>query len=104
MATGHRSRRRVASLTATSTEPVSIRSGLSCCVLPDHGSFRGLLDVKRAATWRREGRHRYVPCAINAKACRNEERGVAEPRPGGTRYRLRSADFGKSYPRIVLSQ
>src|ERR1700759_4955122 len=42
-----------------------------------HGSFRGLPDDERAATWRREGRHRYVPCAINAKACRNEERGVA---------------------------
>ena len=64
-----------------------------------HGSFRGLPDDERAATWRREGRHRYVPCAIiNAKACRNEERGVAVPRPGGTRLRLGSADCGKLLP------
>jgi hypothetical protein len=63
-----------------------------------HGSFRGLPDDERAATWRREGRHRYVPCAINAKACRNEERGVTVPRPGGTRLRLGSADCGKLLP------
>jgi hypothetical protein len=31
-----------------------------------HGSFRGLPNDERAATWRRGGRHRYVPCAINA--------------------------------------
>jgi hypothetical protein len=29
------------------------------------------------------------------EACRNEERGVAVPRPSGTRYRLGSADFVK---------
>ena len=63
-----------------------------------HGSFRGLPDEERAATRRREGRHRYVPCAIDAKACRNEERGVAVPRPGGTRLRLGSADRGKLLP------
>ena len=63
-----------------------------------HGSFRGLPDDERAATWRREGRHRYVPCAINAKACRNEKRGVAVPRPGGTRLRLGPADCGKLLP------
>ena len=32
------------------------------------------------------------------EACRNEERGVAVPRPSGTRYRLSSADFGKLLP------
>src|SRR5277367_3309836 len=32
------------------------------------------------------------------EACRNEERGVAPPRPSGTRDRLESADFGKLLP------
>ena len=34
----------------------------------------------------------------SGQACRNEERGVAVPRPGGTRLRLGSADFGKLLP------
>src|SRR5260370_13088901 len=32
------------------------------------------------------------------EACRNEERGVAVPRPSGTRCRLGSTDFGKLLP------
>ncbi len=32
------------------------------------------------------------------EVCRNEERGVAVPRPGGTRLRLGSADCGKLLP------
>ena len=42
------------------------QSAFERCVQPGHGSFRGLPDIERAATWRRGGGHRYVPCAINA--------------------------------------
>jgi hypothetical protein len=91
-----------ASLTAASTARGSIRSGLSCYVQPGHGSFRGLLDMSS----RNLASGRPAPlCPVRdqrGEACRNEERGVAVPRPSGTRYRLGSADFGSFCPGMVL--
>jgi hypothetical protein len=72
------------------------QSAFERCVQPGHGSFRGLPDI-RASRNLASGR-RAPLCPVRdqrGEACRNEERGVALPRPSGTRDRLESADFGK---------
>jgi len=81
MAAGHRRRRRVASLTATSTASRLPRSG-PFHVLPGHGSFRGL----SGSASRNLASGRLAPLCPERGQLDNERRseelGVAIPRPG----------------------
>ena len=74
---------------------------LKSCVQPGSWFFPRSARYERAATWRRGGGHRYVPCAINAvsvsqrktRGCpASSQRDALPPRVGGFREAIAFGD------------